>query len=224
MKIKSIEVNWMHGWGNYPNLNILVDHRLKHDEFVYDMFFISNSNRENASNQLDAAQVPIAGGRGTTAAKAAQAPTIEKVENPDPNYRGPCYLLSQNNWPWVRYVAIANPDGDPSLNGALGGDYKLTNGRTYHSRTGWSSNSASCNRLHPKYLKSEVTEVYLKASNEGTSWAGYNISLDALEYLRSTTLWPLVNGAPVHLVKTNLGYWVPSIDPLEIVKAPQDNE
>src|SRR5687767_6928409 len=51
----------------------------------------------------------------------------------------PCMLYSDNNAPWVKFVYIDNPDGNPSQHGALGGEYTLYDGSVIKSRTGWSS-------------------------------------------------------------------------------------
>lgn len=176
-KITDISVNWWHGYGNSPSLNVVVENGSlpKFEDFEYE--------------------------------------AISLGEN------GGTFLLSTNLWPWVKFVMIDHgaENGNPSYHGALGGNYRLSDGSTFKTRTGWSSNSGSVNRNFQKYLQgaSHIMEVSVYEEGRVTGWAGYNLSVD---YLREHPLFPANVYLVQNLTHTTFGWYNPSISETEVVK------
>lgn len=128
-------------------------------------------------------------------------------------------LISTNHTPWTKYVYVDDPDGNPSYHGALGGEYKLTSGNTFKTRTGWSSRSSVINRDYRTYLPNEITEVtvYENKGYYSAGWGGFNLDV---QYLQHHELWPkscyLVREVDSHgEIKHTI-----SVDPDKVVKAP----
>lgn len=159
MQITKIQPNWMHGYGNRPEINVYVDQVHPHDSFIYDI-------------------VP-----SRSAQKAANRARIKKLVQA--GYE--VMLISTNNTPWTKFVYIENPSGDPQYYGALGGEYKLTSGNTFKTRTGWSSRASVINRDHPDYLPNEITEVTVYETSKVSGWGGFNLDV---QYLQHHELWP----------------------------------
>lgn len=205
-EITKIEVNWMHKWANKPKLLVTVDKAILHSDFEY-MVLVTDKSQPQA--QLDNAQSQVVGNTTNPPPPVAHLLTAP----PENNFT----LLSTNLDPWVKFVAIADPKGNPQMHGALGGEYKLanTNGEIFKSRTGWSSHAGDINKRYLDYLprKEPVVEVVLYDPRYKTGWAGYNISITALEDLyKNSTLWPrLSNGDKVELIEED-SYWSPSAD------------
>lgn len=97
------------------------------------------------------------------------------------------WLISRNNYPWVRFVWVDVPDGEPQLHGALGGEYKLTDGTICKTRTGWSSREGVYNRDHAESVGKEVTEVFVRMPERNVTFAGFYI---VGEYLEAHDLFP----------------------------------
>lgn len=143
------------------------------------------------------------------------------VPNNDNDKRSNVMLISTNNDPWVKFVYIDDPEGRPQYHGALGGDYKLTDGTVFHSRTGWSSRASVLN-TKPEYsslLRSHITEVTLRTDDETSYslWAGYSCYVN---HLKEHSLWP----KDVYLIRDNNDkefQYSPSVDPNNIVKAQE---
>jgi len=122
------------------------------------------------------------------------------------------WLLSNTEQhPWYRFVWVDKPDGNPTYHGALGGEYKLTNGEVCKTRTGWSSRPGVVNREFKDFLSYELVDVSLYEAGKITGWAGYYLAVDvALRgYIANHCDWYLVrevrdNGEIV---------WTPSVDP-----------
>jgi hypothetical protein len=91
------------------------------------------------------------------------------------------FLLSYNNWPWVRYVYIADPTGDPTRHGALGGEYKLTDGTVLKSKSGWSSRASVVNSKYTGILDDVITEVGVALPGRAIKFAGLNLPVTYLE-------------------------------------------
>lgn len=126
----------------------------------------------------------------------------------------PVFLLSTNNHPWYRFVYVdEKPNGDPSLHGALGGMYKLTDGTVFKTRTGWSSRAGVVNKRYREHLDSELIEPTV-VDPTGFHWAGY---AHAVSELLHNDLFP----KGVYLVRDERNgepRWTPSVDPNEVVK------
>lgn len=137
---------------------------------------------------------------------------------PDATKREKTMLLSTNNAPWVKFVYIDNPDGNPSMDGALGGEYKLTNGEVLNSRTGWSSRSGVLNRNYADFLEDELAEVTLFEPGWSIGWAGFNVYA---QYLKNHEKWP----RDLYLVReikfNEEPYWYISTNPTKVVKGPK---
>lgn len=196
MLVTKIEPNWMHGYGNKPEIVVTVDEALPHDRFIY------NVERPN---------------------------TFAKGNKPGGMVRN-VMLVSTNQAPWVRFVFVDNPEGDPSYYGALGGTYTLVDGSTFETRTGWSSrcsvvNSKYANLLrHSGSVPEHVTEVTVAVPRPNSPhphakpslWAGYYLEVN---YLRNHPLWP----KDCYLVCTvrddgEINYNI-NADPVRVVKA-----
>jgi hypothetical protein len=91
------------------------------------------------------------------------------------------WLISTNVEPWVRFVWVDVPDGDARLHGALGGDYKLTDGTICKTRTGWSSRSGVYNRDHVTHPFNEVAECFVRFAERQVTFAGFYIEAAYLE-------------------------------------------
>lgn len=130
------------------------------------------------------------------------------------------FLLSTNNWPFVRFVHIGDPDGNPTYNGALGGTYKLDTGETFESRSGWSSRVGVVNTVYRDWISDELADVStFTPSFKYTAIHGLCISKD---YLMNHPAWP----KGCHLVRDttylqNEVYWHISAQPDKVVKPPQ---
>ena len=138
------------------------------------------------------------------------------IYNPVPyESRENVMLISTNNVPWVRFVFIADPNGNPSNHGALGGEYHLLDGSVFKTRTGWSSREGVINRDYRRYIDDELVGVTLDLGNHRLM-AGYAIYQT---YLKTHPLWP----SDLHLVREEKysggePYWHISTDPNEVVK------
>lgn len=127
-------------------------------------------------------------------------------------------LISTNNDPWVKFVYIDKPDGNPRHYGALGGDYQLTDGSTLKSRTGWSSRAGVINRNYANHIRDYIVDVTVYRPGHNTGWAGFSIYKS---YLENHFAWP----DDLHMVKVvpdKEPYWTISTDPNEVVKPKED--
>jgi hypothetical protein len=123
-------------------------------------------------------------------------------------------LLSTNYDPWVKFVYIADPSFDAIRGGALGGEYKLTNGEVLKSRSGWSSRAGVINRDYINLLADEIVDVILMTPEYKTGLAGMNIYYKDLV---SHPCWP----EGLHLVRklwNKEPVWTISTDPRKVVK------
>lgn len=105
---------------------------------------------------------------------------------PDESRRENTMLISTNIEPWVRFVYIADPTGNPEFHGALGGNYRMEDGTEFKSRSGWSSRSGVVNRDFVQYLDDEIVEVTLRFS-QYSHLAGFHIYKSAL---MESEVWP----------------------------------
>jgi hypothetical protein len=124
-------------------------------------------------------------------------------------------LLSTNLWPWVRFVAVADKYGKPQYNGALAGEYKLTDGDTYKTTSGWSSRSGVFNRDYIHKMPGEIVGVKVRYPGAYSLMAGMCINAADLV---ANPAWP----RDLHLVRVvkfrNEPYWVISSEPDKVVK------
>jgi hypothetical protein len=133
--------------------------------------------------------------------------------------KDPVMLISQNLAPWVKFVYIANRNGQSQFDGALGGDYKLTNGQVLKSRTGWSSRSGVINRDYAEWIPDDIMEptviVPLDGGKYPSRWAGFAI---VAKYIREHPMWP--KGLYLICSKSERGEinYTPSIHPTKIEK------
>jgi hypothetical protein len=135
-----------------------------------------------------------------------------------PDERG-TMLISKNNAPWHRFVYVehAGREGQPQLYGALGGEYRLTDGSVFKTRTGWSSREGVINARYREYIEDELVDCPIRLHHE----SGGLVAFVSRSYLDGK----LPEG--VHLIRDDglyLGnevYWIPSIDPDEVIKAPK---
>ncbi len=126
-------------------------------------------------------------------------------------------LISTNNDPWVKFVYIADPNGSPTTNGALGGTYKLDDGTEFKSRSGWSSRASAINKHYRDHLYDEIVEVSIKTGKDSIWWAGFSVYQT---HLYNHPNWPL----DLYLVREITSYgsgephWTISADPDKVVK------
>lgn len=234
-EITKIEVNWMHGYGNAPTLEVHVDKRPDHNDFVY-MALKTNVRVDTLSGEQMAvvnAGIPLPVG-----ALKTDSPLVLNVTNADTNptlqdwrEEGNIFLLSTNLNPWIRYVSIADPKGSPTSHGALGGTYKLTDGTVFNSRTGWSSSDSQVNKLFRDFVPehSYIIDVTLVEPRPDDSkytypmrWAGYALTIDHLDELyraSDNSLWPTFGGNKINIVRAG-NVWIPSIDNYPGTKPP----
>ena len=132
---------------------------------------------------------------------------------PEYNKRENTMLISANVQPWCKFVYIADPNGRSQDHGALGGDYCMTDGTVFKSRTGWSSRDGVINRDYAKWFGDEITEVTVKTPR-GSNWAGYSLKA---HYLMNHELWPDGTYLVRNMVRDE-PYWTISTDPLKVVK------
>jgi hypothetical protein len=132
--------------------------------------------------------------------------------------KDPIMLISRNVEPWIKFVYIANRDGKAQYDGALGGDYKLTNGEVLHSKTGWSSRAGVINQRFAEWIPDDILEptVIVEGGKYPSRWAGFAI---VAKYIREHPLWP----EDLYLIcekrfESEI-YYTPSIDPVKVVKA-----
>jgi hypothetical protein len=140
-------------------------------------------------------------------------------ENVEPNDKGGGFLLSHNNFPWVRFVYIDDPKVGPPMGGALGGEYKLTSGTTIKSAGGWSSRAGVINKRFADTIGDEIVECSIK--NDDRRFAPYMAGY-ALQ-VNSAILLLEAFGNPFFLTRVERfkdmePNWVPSIDRYEVVK------
>lgn len=136
-------------------------------------------------------------------------------EDADKNY----WLISTNNFPWVRFVYVANPDGRPQDHGALGGDYKLEDGTILHTNTGWSSRPSVYNRDFAENVGKEVVDVRLRVPGWYSAFAGFYING---EYLEALDKFPR-NCYMVRISRPNgETRWVISSTPNKVVKPDEE--
>lgn len=239
-EITKIEVDWHHGWMNHPTLEVHVDKRPDHDDFEYMALKTNARVNSLSSEQLVAvnAGIPLPVG-----ALPTTSPLVLNVTNADNDVTkgtaedwrdvGKIFLLSTNLNPWIKYVSIDDPFGSPTRHGNCGGEFKMIDGSTFKSRTGWSSSDSDVNSVFKQFVPnfSDIVDVTLVEPRElkrgphyypyPMRWAGYSLTLDALKQLRvdAADIWPTENGKPVYMVK--VGHkWVPSVDYIEMIKPP----
>jgi len=129
----------------------------------------------------------------------------------------PTMLISRNFDPWVRFVYISKRDGQAQFDGALGGDYRLTNGEVLKSRTGWSSRASVINVKYSTFIPDDILEptLIIPSKYGAMKWAGYAVTA---KYIREHELWP----KDIYLVIDNRRndevHYAPSIDPTEVRK------
>lgn len=134
---------------------------------------------------------------------------------PDQSARKNTMLLSTNNWPWCKFVSITNPEYDPIRGGALGGEFKMSDGTVFVSRSGWSSRAGVLNNRYADFLPGEILEPSIRMPPYDMLWAGFAISA---EYVRDHPKFP----KDLYLVRFIQfevePYWTISIDPKEVKK------
>lgn len=149
--------------------------------------------------------------------------SLEWVYKDIPDERG-TMLISRNNSPWYRFLFVERDaeKGDPQFHGALGGAYRLEDGSTLKTRTGWSSRAGVVNTQFRDYIYGTLVEVSI--GTDRPLWAGFYCEHD---YLTDHPLWP----EDVYLVMTRRWlkgelYWIPSVDEFQVVKAdkPQGSD
>jgi len=139
------------------------------------------------------------------------------IYNPIPVEDGRArFLLSTNQWPWSRFVLIRDPNGSPNLHGALGGEYRLIDGSTLMSRTGWSSREGVVNSLFRNYVPDDLLAPVTVEVAKGYKWHGYYIGVG---YLRNHALFP----EGIYLVRDEKAdgevTYYPSVHPERVEKA-----
>lgn len=117
-------------------------------------------------------------------------------------------LISKNNAPWVRFVFVENPTGNPQFHGALGGEYKLTDGSVFKTRTGWSSRDGVINRDYRHYLDDEIVDVAVD------NLVSHIYATPLKEHIERTTPYYLVR----HIKFNDEPYWTISTHPTKVVK------
>lgn len=95
-------------------------------------------------------------------------------------------LITTTFAPFVRFVHIEDPNGDPLRFGALGGAYRLEDGTVLRSRSGWSSRVGVINLRHNHLLPDELAGVTIR-TREGGHLGGWSLSAKALA---GHPLWP----------------------------------
>lgn len=116
--------------------------------------------------------------------------------------------------PWVKFVYVDDPNGDPRCHGALGGDYTLLDGTVFHTRTGWSSRAGVINRDYREYIQDGIVDVTLRYGPY-TALAGYAIH-------SRTLAGYMPKGVYLNRVIKfkDEPYWIPSVDP-HVIKKPE---
>ncbi len=135
-----------------------------------------------------------------------QATTDYKVD--------PVMLISQNFDPWVKFVYISDRNGNPSLNGALGGKFKLTTGEVLESRSGWSSRAGVINKSYQKFIPGAILEPTV-LTPDGFRWAGFAI---LAKYVGQHELWPEGIYLVPEVSNSSELTFTPSVDPNVVVK------
>jgi hypothetical protein len=141
---------------------------------------------------------------------------LEWVYEPLPSdRREKVMLISSNNEPWIRFVYIADPNGQPNQHGGLGGEYKLTDGSILKSRTGWSSREGIINRDYIDELADEVVNITIVRGPYSLRAGYYIYAHDLID----DEAWP----DDLYLVRSLKGnnepVWTISTNPNKVVKA-----